>query len=75
MDAMPGPSTNCDRWLRGVGKECAWPEKRDVVRRSRATRLVSDANGVERIRGIEPRYSAWEADVLPLNYIRMVQTP
>ena len=25
---------------------------------------------VERMRGIEPPYSAWEADVLPLNYIR-----
>ena len=24
----------------------------------------------ERMRGIEPPYSAWEADVLPLNYIR-----
>ncbi len=25
---------------------------------------------VERVRGIEPPYSAWEADVLPLNYTR-----
>jgi hypothetical protein len=25
---------------------------------------------VERMTGIEPAYSAWEADVLPLNYIR-----
>ena len=25
---------------------------------------------VERVRGIEPLYSAWEADVLPLNYTR-----
>lgn len=25
---------------------------------------------VERARGIEPPYSAWEADVLPLNYAR-----
>ena len=25
---------------------------------------------MERVRGIEPRYSAWEADVLPLNYTR-----
>tara|TARA_B110000879_G_scaffold8948_1_gene11500 strand:- start:221 stop:451 length:231 start_codon:yes stop_codon:yes gene_type:complete len=24
----------------------------------------------ERMTGIEPAYSAWEADVLPLNYIR-----
>ena len=26
--------------------------------------------GLERVRGIEPPYSAWEADVLPLNYTR-----
>ena len=25
---------------------------------------------VERMTGIEPAFSAWEADVLPLNYIR-----
>jgi hypothetical protein len=27
---------------------------------------------MERMTGIEPAYSAWEADVLPLNYIRIV---
>jgi hypothetical protein len=27
---------------------------------------------LERMTGIEPAYSAWEADVLPLNYIRSV---
>ena len=26
---------------------------------------------VERAKGIEPSYSAWEADVLPLNYARI----
>ena len=26
--------------------------------------------GLERAKGIEPSYSAWEADVLPLNYAR-----
>ena len=26
---------------------------------------------VERVMGIEPTYSAWEADVLPLNYTRV----
>jgi hypothetical protein len=25
---------------------------------------------MERMTGIEPAFSAWEADVLPLNYIR-----
>ena len=28
-------------------------------------------SGLERVRGIEPPYSAWEADVLPLNYTRV----
>jgi hypothetical protein len=28
------------------------------------------AGGVERVKGIEPSLSAWEADVLPLNYTR-----
>ena len=25
---------------------------------------------MERMTGVEPAYSAWEADVLPMNYIR-----
>ncbi len=29
---------------------------------------------MERVRGIEPPYSAWEADVLPLNYTRAYPT-
>lgn len=28
---------------------------------------------MERVRGIEPPYSAWEADVLPLNYTRVAR--
>lgn len=27
---------------------------------------------LERVKGIEPSYAAWEAAVLPLNYTRMV---
>ena len=27
--------------------------------------------GVERVKGIEPSRSAWEAEVLPLNYTRV----
>ena len=27
-------------------------------------------NGLERAKGIEPSYAAWEAAVLPLNYAR-----
>ena len=33
--------------------------------------MRSRARGVERVMGIEPTFSAWEADVLPLNYTRM----
>jgi len=29
---------------------------------------------VERVTGIEPAFSAWEADVLPLNYTREVSS-
>jgi hypothetical protein len=28
-------------------------------------------DSLERVKGIEPSQSAWEADVLPLNYTRM----
>ncbi|SER07949.1 Site-specific recombinase XerD [Microlunatus flavus] len=31
---------------------------------------LTRADGLERTTGIEPAYSAWEADVLPLNYVR-----
>ena len=30
---------------------------------------------LERATGIEPAFSAWEADVLPLNYARNVDIP
>src|SRR6476469_7265230 len=33
------------------------------------------ALAVERVTGIEPALSAWEADVLPLNYTRMPRRP
>ena len=31
--------------------------------------MVLNQNFAEPMTGIEPAYSAWEADVLPLNYI------
>ena len=40
---------------------------------NRGSDSLSWAFVVERMTGIEPAYSAWEADVLPLNYIRSVQ--
>ena len=32
---------------------------------------MSGISELERVKGIEPSYSAWEADVLPLNYTRI----
>ena len=34
--------------------------------------LLTCRDDVEPMTGIEPAYSAWEADVLPLNYIGAV---
>jgi hypothetical protein len=35
------------------------------------TKLPEPAEGrMERVKGIEPSYAAWEAAVLPLNYTR-----
>ena len=36
--------------------------------------LPGMVEAMEPMTGIEPAYSAWEADVLPLNYIGMVLT-
>ena len=36
--------------------------------------LLTCRDNVEPMTGIEPAYSAWEADVLPLNYIRVAQS-
>ena len=40
--------------------------------RVRTRRAASPLVRVEPMTGIEPAYSAWEADVLPLNYIGIV---
>jgi hypothetical protein len=39
-------------------------------RRSDWTSAAPIAEGLERAKGIEPSYAAWEAAVLPLNYAR-----
>jgi hypothetical protein len=39
----------------------------------REKRLLIRGNSLERMTGIEPALSAWEADVLPLNYIRLTR--
>ncbi len=33
--------------------------------------LTSVGTSLERVKGIEPSYAAWEAAVLPLNYTRL----
>ena len=33
--------------------------------------LEKERDGLERVKGIEPSYAAWEAAVLPLNYTRI----
>jgi hypothetical protein len=47
----------------GQGAEHGSPTK--LIFRPRAGRRL-----FERVKGIEPSFSAWEADVLPLNYTR-----
>ena len=32
--------------------------------------ILGEEVKLERVKGIEPSFSAWEADVLPLNYTR-----
>ena len=39
-------------------------------RSNRELKLVAREGRSERVTGIEPALSAWEADVLPLNYTR-----
>ena len=43
------------------------------ARRRRPGRLAGRAQALERVKGIEPSYAAWEAAVLPLNYTRAPQ--
>jgi hypothetical protein len=41
-----------------------------VPRLDKRRKASNTALGVERVKGIEPSYAAWEAAVLPLNYTR-----
>jgi hypothetical protein len=36
--------------------------------------VVEGVKKVERVKGIEPSYAAWEAAVLPLNYTRLMRS-
>jgi hypothetical protein len=49
-----------------------------MTRQAPAPVIISLAWGfvvLERVTGIEPALSAWEAEVLPLNYTRMTSLP
>ena len=52
--------------VRAIGAR--WSPGRDAARRRH--NRPTWAFRCERVTGIEPAYSAWEADVLPLNYTR-----
>ena len=43
----------------------------DETRKSLARSTAKLARWLERAKGIEPSYAAWEAAVLPLNYARV----
>jgi hypothetical protein len=45
-----------------------------ITRANQAKSLIflQNQEAVERVKGIEPSYAAWEAAVLPLNYTREV---
>jgi hypothetical protein len=48
-------------------RDFEWP---DMTNALIWTYILTRASAVERVKGIEPSLSAWEADVLPLNYTR-----
>ncbi len=53
--------------------ESAWDNKKPVARIEQRVVGWIDAlrdDNLERVKGIEPSYEAWEAAVLPLNYTR-----
>src|SRR5690606_29230830 len=63
MAAMPGQRER-------LRARAQWPSARSPAWGRRFARKWSDW-GVERVKGIEPSYAAWEAAVLPLNYTRI----
>jgi hypothetical protein len=64
--AQIATSPQCHGPVEGRTEPQLVPSSRDI--RERAS--DQGGNAVERMTGIEPALSAWEADVLPLNYIR-----
>ena len=65
--AAPGPSES--RPAAAGSGPCSWPPA--LAGRTRVSvRLEGMERSLERVRGIEPPSSAWEAEVLPLNNTR-----
>ena len=46
-------------------------ERRRFQKRNAVANDTQSATTLERITGVEPAYAAWEAAVLPMNYIRI----
>src|SRR5271155_4476387 len=61
---------NPDKRYQATGKPSGWPKKTPRPLRGFAVSSMSCDITLERVTGIEPALSAWEADVLPLNYTR-----
>jgi Phage integrase family len=78
-DADDGSPRSCRPWLRHITRACprlngtlmaqTGPLSRVEVREDAVLVLLTCPVNMEPMTGIEPAYSAWEADVLPLNYI------
>ena len=60
-----------------MGTDDNWAGEKYVEEISPSTEVVRIMRAVklERVKGIEPSYAAWEAAVLPLNYTRVVSLP
>ena len=73
-----GALPSCDFLPFALSRESLWTNGEIAFRVRKASYtdkffrgIRSGASPVERITGIEPASSAWEADVLPMNYIRI----
>ena len=47
------------------------PELAAAASKAPGTNCGSEVEGMERVKGIEPSYSAWKAAALPLSYTRV----
>src|SRR3954453_1998342 len=51
--------------------ECPQRARTATLPKTRRVKKLLQHKGLERAKGIEPSYAAWEAAVLPLNYARI----